>query len=170
MAERTFTALAIIFVKKSVIIKTRETAKNVQSYTRIFIYTMIKASTRIRIFLKSYICYTIPPSIHTKPINPLTETASFWNWSPDFSRVVEAPSTRIRRIDNYAGSKMSKIVRRGLNQTLKNKLVKNDFVWPPQVTLNGQFNRRSWLLSFSDKSVSSNNHQNRNFLIRYVPF
>ena len=37
-----------------------------------------------KFFLNRILLWTNRPFVHTKPVNPLTETASFWNRSPEF--------------------------------------------------------------------------------------
>ena len=49
---------------------------------------------------------TNQPSVHTKPVNPVTKTTLFWNRSSEW---FNAPSTRIR-IKKYAGLKMSRFM------------------------------------------------------------
>ena len=44
-------------------------------------------------FLNRRFFYTNQPFVHTKPVNPLSETTSFWNRYTDWFK---APSTRIR--------------------------------------------------------------------------
>ena len=58
------------------------------------IESFLKAtSLQIRIFLKPHTFYTNQPSIYTKPVNPVTKTALFWNRSSEW---FNASSTRIR--------------------------------------------------------------------------
>ena len=57
-------------------------------------------STRIRRFLKRHIFfYTNLPSVHTKPVSPLTQTASFWNRSLDLSFCFDPTVMRSREDD-----------------------------------------------------------------------
>ena len=59
-----------------------------------------------RFFETVYFSYTNRPSVHTKPVNSLIETALFLKRSPEWFK---APSTRIR-INKYAVSKISEFV------------------------------------------------------------
>ena len=53
------------------------------------------ASKRLRMFLKPHIFLCEWPSVHAKPMNPLTEPVSFWNRSPEWI-FFNPPSSRIR--------------------------------------------------------------------------
>ena len=56
--------------------------------------------TRIRRFLKRHkFFYTNLPSVHTKPVSPLTQTASFWNRSLDLSFCFDPTDMRSREDD-----------------------------------------------------------------------
>ena len=50
-------------------------------------------STRIRVFLKPHLFHSNRPFVHTKPVNPVTETVSFLNRSTQWFKTL---STRFR--------------------------------------------------------------------------